>query len=113
MPATERSVRLENGPRTAHGFPIQIVIRANRERVAWGKMTKPSTERQRASRQRLAELCAHPNSVYAIHYACESFCDTAGWAFGGSPRYAEMTLAAEFRKGRMRWLTSIADIIEV
>jgi hypothetical protein len=47
------------------------------------------------------------------HYACESFCDTAGWAFGGSPRYAEMTLARQFRKGRMRWFTSIADIIKV
>ena len=37
------------------------------------------------------------------HYACESFCDTAGWAFGGQTRYAEMTLAKQFRKFRMRW----------
>jgi hypothetical protein len=36
-------------------------------------------------------------------YACESFCDTAGWAFGGQARYAEMTLAKQFRKLRMRW----------
>jgi len=36
-------------------------------------------------------------------YACESFCDTAGWAFGGQARYAEMTLAKQFRKVRMRW----------
>ncbi len=47
------------------------------------------------------------------HYVCESFCDTAGWAFSGSSRYAEMTLAAQFRKARMRWLASIADIIKV
>ena len=47
------------------------------------------------------------------HYVCESFCDTAGWVFGGSPRYAEMTLARQFRQRRMRWLTSIADIISV
>ena len=47
------------------------------------------------------------------HYVCESFCDTAGWAFGGRRRYAEMTLAGQFRKGRMRWLTSIAGIIKV
>ena len=37
------------------------------------------------------------------HYACESFCDTAGWAFGGKARYAEMTLAKRFRTERMRW----------
>ncbi len=47
------------------------------------------------------------------HYACESFCDTAGWAFGSRRRYAEMTLARPFRKGRQRWFTSIADIIKV
>lgn len=38
-------------------------------------------------------------------YACESFCDTAGWAFGGRPHYAEMTLAGQFRRSRMRWFT--------
>jgi hypothetical protein len=47
------------------------------------------------------------------HYACESFCDTAGWAFGGGARYAEMTLAERFRNRRLRWITSIADIIKV
>jgi hypothetical protein len=36
-------------------------------------------------------------------YACESFCDTGGWAFGGKAPYAEMTLANKFRKARMRW----------
>ncbi len=37
-------------------------------------------------------------------YACESFCDTAGWAFGSGARYVEMTLAKTFRKHRLRWL---------
>ena len=34
---------------------------------------------------------------------CESFCDTAGWAFGGGARYVEMTLAKRFRNLRMKW----------
>jgi hypothetical protein len=37
-------------------------------------------------------------------YACESFCDTAGWAFGSNRKYAEMTLAKSFRNLRLRWL---------
>lgn len=36
-------------------------------------------------------------------YACESFCDTGGWAFGSSGRYAEMTLARTHRERRWRW----------
>lgn len=37
-------------------------------------------------------------------YACESFCDTAAWAFGSSGRYAERTLARRFRDIRREWL---------
>lgn len=37
-------------------------------------------------------------------YLCESFCDTAGWAFGSSGRYSEMTLAPSFREKRRAWL---------
>jgi hypothetical protein len=37
-------------------------------------------------------------------YLCESFCDTAGWCLGTAKRYAENTLAAEFRARRRRWL---------
>jgi hypothetical protein len=37
-------------------------------------------------------------------YACESFCDTAGWYFGTSRRYSEMTLGREPRRCRIRWV---------
>ena len=37
------------------------------------------------------------------YYVCESFCDTAGWIFGGSRRYAEMTLERQYRDARRRW----------
>jgi hypothetical protein len=36
-------------------------------------------------------------------YVCESFCDTAGWLFGTTRQYSEMTLARRFREERRRW----------
>jgi hypothetical protein len=40
-------------------------------------------------------------------YACESFCDTAGWAYGNAASYAEMTLRKRFRDRRRSWLFEI------
>ena len=36
-------------------------------------------------------------------YACESFCDTAGWLFTQAARHPELTLRAAERKRRQRW----------
>jgi hypothetical protein len=36
-------------------------------------------------------------------YVCESFCDSAGWLFGSTRHYSEMTLARRFRESRRRW----------
>lgn len=36
-------------------------------------------------------------------YACESFCDTAAWAFGRLRRHSEFTLAAAWRRQRREW----------
>ncbi|MDX2257720.1 MAG: hypothetical protein NW205_02280 [Hyphomicrobiaceae bacterium] len=36
-------------------------------------MPAPHPARQRAARARLANLLAHPEGVYVVHYACESF----------------------------------------
>ncbi len=37
-------------------------------------------------------------------YLSESFCDTGGWLYGGAARYAERTLAREFRERRRSWM---------
>jgi len=37
-------------------------------------------------------------------YACESFCDTAAWAFAGVRSHPEYTLAGRFSERRRRWL---------
>lgn len=38
-------------------------------------------------------------------YACESFCDSAAWMFGGLRVHDEFTLAAAYRRQRRRWFT--------
>ncbi len=40
-------------------------------------------------------------------YACESFCDTAAWLFGGLSRHEEFTLAGRWRIHRRRWFESL------
>lgn len=46
-------------------------------------MAAPNPSRQRLARQKLAELFAHPATVFTIHYACERFDSGDGL---GSPR---------------------------
>src|SRR5579872_4435459 len=36
-------------------------------------------------------------------YACESFCDSAAWMFGGLPTHDEFTLAVASRRLRRNW----------
>ncbi len=40
-------------------------------------MPLPNPARQKAARDKLAQVFAHPASVYAIHYACQSFTEGA------------------------------------
>jgi hypothetical protein len=37
-------------------------------------------------------------------YVCESFCDSAGWLWGGLTRHEEFTLPASARRVRRAWL---------
>jgi len=39
-------------------------------------------------------------------YVCESFCDSAAWAFGILRSHAEFTLQPVFRAERRRWLAA-------
>lgn len=52
-------------------------------------MAAPNPKRQRAARERLSELFAHPKSVLVIHYACQSFNQPQGT---GSPRVAAIAV---------------------
>lgn len=52
-------------------------------------MRAPNTARQKTARARLADLFAHPKSVFVVHYACESFDPSAAT---GSPRVAAIAV---------------------
>ena len=45
---------------------------------------------------------AERNDAWRL-YACESFCDTAGWLYSGVRRHEEFTLAAGLRRKRRAW----------
>lgn len=36
-------------------------------------------------------------------YACESFCDTAGWLYARVPRFEEFRLARRWKAERLHW----------
>jgi hypothetical protein len=40
-------------------------------------------------------------------YACESFCDTAAWAYAGAGEHAEFTLAARWSEARRAWFAAL------
>jgi hypothetical protein len=42
-------------------------------------------------------------------YACESFCDTAGYLYSGIGAYGEGTLSASAREGRRRWFAQLVS----
>ncbi len=52
-------------------------------------MAAPSTKRQRAARERLAEILDHPSSAFIIHYACQSFSQPQIY---GSPRITSIAI---------------------
>jgi hypothetical protein len=42
-------------------------------------------------------------------YCCESFCDTAAWAYSGVRRHPEFTLSARFRASRRKWMREAVE----
>ena len=72
-------------------------------------MPLPNPARQKSARDKLSALLAHPPSVYAIHYACQSF-DEAPEA-GGSLRAVCIALR-QFESGQVTTF-SIAKIAEL
>lgn len=70
-------------------------------------MAAPNPERQRQARQRLAELFAHPPSVYVLHYACESFAQNGL----SSPRVTALA-ARNLASGDVKTFSIHAEAVE-
>jgi hypothetical protein len=58
-------------------------------------------------KQALAESDATRRNARWREYCCESFCDTAAWAYSGTLRHSEFTLAPHFRAARKAWFHEI------
>jgi hypothetical protein len=44
------------------------------------------------------------------YYACESFCDTGAWLYGGVTNHGSFRLARKWRGARAAWFGSIAQL---
>jgi hypothetical protein len=90
-------VWLRLGPRVRASY--ELLVSAELDRAARGELGWSSeslklkvTDSDRVERSRRWR-----------DYICESFCDTAGWLFGSTRHYSEMTLARRYRDARRRW----------
>ena len=91
-------LRLGNAPRRSFEDLVSREIAAG----ARGELGWSAELRKRA----LAAGDAGRRSRRWREYCCESFCDTAAWAYSGV-RHEEFTLGARHRARRRRWLASL------
>jgi hypothetical protein len=88
-------------------------------------MSLPNPSRQRAAREKLADLFRHPQSVHAIHYACQSFYSAPGAApslrvvciavrqlDSGQVTTFSVSKIAELRRIQPQHLAQYADYLE-
>lgn len=94
-------VRLGNGVRAGWERVLAAELRAG----VSGELGWSSELRKQA----LTVLDRRTRSRRWREYACESFCDTAAWLYGGSPRHPEFTLPAGPRKLRRQWFQRSLD----
>jgi hypothetical protein len=88
-------VRLGNRTRRSY----EDLLREEIRRGAKGELGWSAERRKRVLRRRDME----GRTRCWREYACESFCDTAAWLFGGARRHAEFTLPPGFRRRRRAW----------
>jgi len=92
-------VRLSNQERRSWGALLQAEIRGR----ARGELGWSAEWRKRAL---LARGGSAPRRAWS-EYACESFCDTAAWAYAGAGEHDEFTLAARWCTVRRAWFTQL------
>jgi hypothetical protein len=91
-------VRLGNGTRGGWAEVLGREVRAGeRGELGW------SSERLK---ERLSRRDREGNSRLWREYACESFCDTAGWLYSRAGFYAERTLGGGAREARREWFAA-------
>lgn len=85
-------IRLSNATRASYATLIELELsRHARGELGW------------SAEWRKQSLHTNPGARFFREYLCESFCDTAAWRYGGTPRHDEATLAALWHRRRVRW----------
>ncbi len=88
-------VRLSNANRRSWEQLLEKEFRARAAgELGW------SAEWRKRTLKRSDAVCRSPRWR---RYACESFCDSAAWLFGGLPSHDEFTLAVRRRHARREW----------
>lgn len=88
-------VRLSNAIRR----DWEQVLTAELARKAIGELGWSSEWRK----AKLKRIDSRSRSSAWRRYACESFCDTAAWRYGGLIVHPEFTLAPRFKRLRQKW----------
>jgi len=81
----------------------EALIAKEMERGAHGELGWSSEMRK----TKLAPSARSRRSRRWKEYLCESFCDSASWAYSDLTEHSEFTLAPKFRRARRRWLTAL------
>jgi len=91
-------VWLRGGNRMRHSYE-DLLARERRARAA-GEAGWSAEWRKR----KLSDADMRSRTRRWREYCCESFCDTAAWAYSGVRRHAEFTLSARFLASRRKWM---------
>jgi len=97
-------------------FHFAWVRLSNETRRSWGALLEAEMARRArgelgwSAEWRKRRLVARGGPVPGrrwSEYACESFCDTAAWAYAGAGEHAEFTLAARWGEARRAWFAAL------
>jgi hypothetical protein len=94
-------VRLGNPRRRS----FEELLKSEMEAGARGELGWSAETRKR----QLVECDRRQRSRNWREYACESFCDTGAWKYGGLRSHDEWTLGERHRKRRAAWLARIIE----
>ena len=92
-------VRLSNDTRRSWGALLDLeMARRARGELGWSAEWR--------KRRLVARGGSAPGRRWG-EYACESFCDTAAWAYAGAGEHAEFTLASRWSEARRAWFAAL------
>ncbi|MGD0577723.1 MAG: hypothetical protein ABSC08_02220 [Bryobacteraceae bacterium] len=97
-------------------FHFAWVRLSNQTRRSWGALLQAEMGRRACGelgwsaewrKHRLVALGGSAPARLWSEYACESFCDTAAWAYAGAGEHDEFTLAPRWSESRRAWFAAL------